>query len=114
MVSPEPTPLTPSSVSTVTSVASKCRRGWGSHAAANGGSSGSRSRSTLIDVIFTVCDRTTELDTGASDLALFANDEFSGPAAGPGDPGCARVRRQPPAGRSGCGRGREPVGAAEQ
>ena len=52
MVSPEPYPVTPSSVSTRTSVASKWRRGTGSQAARNGGSSGSRSRSSRIAVIF--------------------------------------------------------------
>ena len=46
-------PVTPSSVSTRTSVASKWRRGTGSQAARNGGSSGSRSRSSRIAVIFT-------------------------------------------------------------
>src|SRR3954454_10220131 len=64
MVSPEPIPEMRSSVSTRTRVASKCRRGWGSHAAANGGSSGRRSRSTLIDVIFTWGNAKTHL-TGA-------------------------------------------------
>jgi hypothetical protein len=39
----------------MTRVASKCRRGTGSHAAKNGGSSGSRSRSVLIAVIFIGC-----------------------------------------------------------
>ena len=53
MVSPEPYPVTPSSVSTRTSVASKCLRGTGSQAARNGGSSGSRIRSSRIAVIFT-------------------------------------------------------------
>ena len=53
MVSPEPYPVTPSSVSTRTRVASKARRGTGSQAARNGGSSGSRIRSSRIAVIFT-------------------------------------------------------------
>jgi hypothetical protein len=53
MVSPEPYPVTPWSVCTVTSVASKWRRGTGSQAAWNGGSSGSRIRSSRIEVIFT-------------------------------------------------------------
>jgi hypothetical protein len=51
IVSPLPMPTRPSSVSTRTIVASKCRRGTGSHAASNGGSSGSRSRWVLIAVI---------------------------------------------------------------
>ena len=52
MVSPEPMPVTPSSVCTRTIVASKCRRGSGSQAAASGGSSSSRSRSRVMAVIF--------------------------------------------------------------
>jgi hypothetical protein len=53
IVSPEPCPVTPSSVSTVTKVASKWRRGTGSQAAWNGGSRGSRIRSSRMLVIFT-------------------------------------------------------------
>jgi hypothetical protein len=53
MVSPEPYPVMPASVSTRTRVASKCRRGTGSHAASKGGSSTSRIRSRRIVVIFT-------------------------------------------------------------
>ena len=41
IVSPDPMPTTPSSVSTRTIVAAKSVRGTGSHAAGNGGSSGS-------------------------------------------------------------------------
>ena len=44
MVSPLAIPVTPSSVTTRTIEASKRRRGDGSQAAANGGSSGSRRR----------------------------------------------------------------------
>ena len=43
----------PSSVSTRTIVAANDRRGSGSHAASNGGSSGSLRRSSRIAVIFT-------------------------------------------------------------
>ena len=53
IVSPEPYPVRPSSVSTRTSVASNQRRGTGSQAARNGGSRGRRSRSSRIAVIFT-------------------------------------------------------------
>src|SRR5215510_9445285 len=52
MVSPEPSPTRPSSVSTRTIVASKRVRGTGSHAARNGGSSGSRRRLSSTFVIF--------------------------------------------------------------
>ena len=53
IVSPEPMPTTPSSVSTRTIVAANDRRGIGSHAAGNGGSSGTTSRSRRIAVIRT-------------------------------------------------------------
>src|SRR5271166_4118468 len=53
IVSPEPYPVMPSSVSTRTRVASKWRRGTGSQAAWNGGSRGSRIRISRIAVIFT-------------------------------------------------------------
>jgi hypothetical protein len=51
IVSPEPYPVTPSSVSTVTRVASKWRRGTGSQAGWKGGSRGSRIRSSRMLVI---------------------------------------------------------------
>src|SRR3954470_7463682 len=53
IVSPEPTPTTPSSVSTRTSVMGKTVRGTGSHAAGNGGSSGTRRRWIRMAVIST-------------------------------------------------------------
>src|SRR5260370_25762541 len=52
MVSPDPRPTIPSSVSTRTTVASKGARGTWSQAAWKGGSSGSRSRRSLMPVIF--------------------------------------------------------------
>src|SRR5260370_19628865 len=52
MVSPDPRPTIPSSVSTRTTVASKWARGTWSQAAWKGGSSGSRSRRSLMPVIF--------------------------------------------------------------
>src|SRR3954447_26290070 len=51
IVSPDPTPTTPSSVSIRTIVTGNSVRGTGSHAAGNGGSSGIRSRSSRIAVI---------------------------------------------------------------
>ena len=51
MVSPEPIPTTPSSVSTRTIVTGKTVRGTGSQAAGNGGSSGTLNRSSRIAVI---------------------------------------------------------------
>ena len=68
MVSPEPYPVTPSSVSTRTRVASKARRGTGSQAARNGGSSGSRIRSSRIAVIFTAALCPAELRIGTPPL----------------------------------------------
>src|SRR4051812_44563862 len=53
IVSPEPTPTSPSSVSTRTTVAAKLARGTGSQAAENGGSSDRTSRSSLIAVMRT-------------------------------------------------------------
>ena len=53
IVSPDPTPTTPSSVSTRTIVAANERRGCGSQAAANGGSSGTISRSRRMAVMRT-------------------------------------------------------------
>ena len=53
IVSPDPMPTTPSSVSTRTIVAAKERRGTGSQAAGNGGSSGSTRRSRRMPVIRT-------------------------------------------------------------
>src|SRR4051794_37878091 len=52
IVSPEPIPTTPSSVSTRTSVTANDVLGRGSQAAGNGGSSGTASRTVRIAVIF--------------------------------------------------------------
>src|SRR5689334_81755 len=51
IVSPDPIPTTPSSVSTRTTVTGNVVRGTGSHAAGNGGSSGTTSRSVRMAVI---------------------------------------------------------------
>src|SRR5262245_46604449 len=51
IVSPEPRPKTPSSVSTRTLVTGNVVRGTGSHAAANGGSSGTTSRASRTAVM---------------------------------------------------------------
>ncbi len=57
MVSPEPMPTTPSSVSTRTTVAAKRRRGSGSHAACMGGSRAISCSVTRMAVIFTAVPR---------------------------------------------------------
>src|SRR5215471_4613561 len=75
MVSPEPYPVTPSSVSTRTRVASKARRGTGSQAARSGGSSGSRIRSSQMAVIFT----TAPAHRMPSRLPLCAGSRLNGP-----------------------------------
>ncbi len=53
IVSPEPRPVTPSSVSTRTIVTGNSVRGTGSQAAAKGGSSGTRSRWSRMALILT-------------------------------------------------------------
>src|SRR5687768_14496636 len=53
IASPDPTPVTPSSVSTRTIVTGKVRRGSGSQAAANGGSSGTTRRCSRTALIRT-------------------------------------------------------------
>src|SRR5215472_12162471 len=75
MVSPEPYPVTPSSVSTRTRVASKARRGTGSQEARSGGSSGSRIRSRRTAVIFT----TALARRTPSTLPLCAGSRLNGP-----------------------------------
>src|SRR6516225_9155821 len=75
MVSPEPYPVTPSSVSTRTRVASKACRGTGSQAARSGGSSGSRIRSSRMAVIFT----TVPARRMPSRLPLCAGSRLNGP-----------------------------------
>src|SRR3954470_15155725 len=65
IVSPDPIPTRPWSVTTRTTVAENDRRGTGSHAATNGGDSGVRSRSSSIRSISTTSDpRSTRSPAG--------------------------------------------------
>src|SRR5689334_2951527 len=78
IVSPDPTPTTPSSVSTRTIVTGKRVRGSGSHAAGNGGSSGTTSRSRRMAVIRM--------------RRQYACPSSAGPEAPDAEPGADRMR----------------------